>query len=117
MVEDEVLNQRIIANYLKSAGYEVEVASDGIIALMKIGKDKFDLILSDIAMPNFDGYQLVEYMKENKIDIPVAFLSGHTSGADVEKGLRLGAVTYIKKPVDKEVLLDRLARILETNGT
>jgi predicted GH43/DUF377 family glycosyl hydrolase/CheY-like chemotaxis protein len=113
VVEDEVLNQKIIANYLKMAGYQVEVASDGIIALMKIGKDKFDLILTDIAMPNFDGYQLVAYMKENNIDIPVAFLSGHTSSDDVAKGLGMGAVTYIKKPVDKEILLDRLARILE----
>ncbi len=113
VVEDEVLNQKIIANYLKMAGYQVEVASDGIIALMKIGKDRFDLILTDIAMPNFDGYQLVAYMKENNIDIPVAFLSGHTSSDDVAKGLGMGAVTYIKKPVDKEILLDRLARILE----
>ena len=114
VVEDEVLNQRVIANYLKMSGYEVEVASDGIIALMKIGKDKFDLILSDIAMPNFDGYQLVAYLKENNIDIPVAFLSGHTSCEDVAKGLLLGAVTFIKKPVDKELLLDRIARILES---
>jgi DNA-binding response OmpR family regulator len=116
VVEDEILNQKIIANYLKVAGYEVEVASDGIIALMKIGKDNFDLILTDIAMPNFNGYQLVEYMKENKIEIPVAFLSGHTSSDDIAKGLSLGAITYIKKPVDKEILLDRTARILETNG-
>jgi len=116
VVEDEVLNQRIIANYLKIAGYEVEIASDGIIALMKIGKDKFDLILSDIAMPNFNGYQMLEYMVENNIDIPVAFLTGHTNSEDMAKGLGLGAVDYIKKPVDRDVLLESLARILKING-
>jgi CheY-like chemotaxis protein len=113
VVEDEVLNQKIIANFLKMAGYEVEIASDGIIALMKIGKDKFDLILSDIAMPNFNGYQLLEYMVENGIDIPVAFLTGHTSTDDIAKGMKMGAVDYIKKPVDKEVLLHSLSRILK----
>jgi len=113
VVEDEAVNQKVIATILKMAGYEVEIAADGIIALMKIGKDKFDLILSDIAMPNFDGYQLLAYMKENKIDIPVAFLSDQTSSDDVAKGLRLGAVEYIKKPVDKDVLLQSLARILK----
>ncbi|MFA5814841.1 MAG: response regulator [Bacteroidales bacterium] len=113
VVEDEVLNQKIIANYLKMAGYQVEIASDGIIALMKIGKDKFDLILSDIAMPNFNGYQLLDYMVDNNIDIPVAFLTGHTSRDVIAKGLGLGAVDYIKKPVDKDVLLESLARILK----
>ena len=113
VVEDEVPNQKIIANYLKMAGYQVEIASDGIIALMKIGKDKFDLILSDIAMPNFNGYQLLDYMVDNNIDIPVAFLTGHTSRDVIAKGLGLGAVDYIKKPVDKDVLLESLARILK----
>lgn len=113
VVEDEVLNQKIISNYLKMAGYEVEIAADGIIALMKIGQDNFDLILSDIAMPNFNGYQLLEYMKKNKIDVPVAFLSDQTSSDDVAKGLSMGAVEYIKKPVDKDVLLQSLTKILK----
>ncbi len=80
---------------------------------MQIAKGKFDLILSDIAMPNFDGYQLLEYINENNIKIPVVFLSGFTSKEDEAKGLKMGAIEYIKKPVDRDVLLLRLGNILK----
>jgi predicted GH43/DUF377 family glycosyl hydrolase len=113
VVEDEVINQRIISTILKKEGYEVEVAPDGIIALMQIAKEKFDLILSDIAMPNFDGYQLLDYLKQNDIDIPVVFISGYTSEEDEIKGLKMGAVEYIKKPIEKDILLLRLEKILK----
>ncbi|OFY49426.1 MAG: glycosidase [Bacteroidetes bacterium GWF2_41_31] len=112
IVEDELINQKIISAILKTAGYEVEVAPDGIVALMQIAKKKFDLILSDISMPHFDGYQLLEYINENKIDIPVVFLSGHTSMEDEIKGLKMGAIEYIRKPIDKDLLLLRLNKIL-----
>lgn len=113
VVDDEVINQKMIASMLKSDNFEVEIAPDGIVALMQIAKGKFDLILSDIAMPNFDGYQLIEYMKQNNIAIPVVFMSGFTSEEDEIKGLRMGAEEYIKKPIDKDLLLLRLNRILK----
>lgn len=112
IVEDEAINQKVIAGILKSEGYDVEIAPDGIIALMKIAKGRFDVILSDIAMPNFDGYQMLEYIREHEIDIPVIFLSGHTSPEDEAKGLRLGAADYIRKPVERNLLLARLAKLL-----
>ena len=112
VVEDEALNQKIVSGMLKSANYEVEIAPDGIIALMQIAKGKFDLILSDISMPNFDGYQLLEYLKQNNIDIPVAFMTSFTSKEEEIKGLQMGAVEYIKKPIDNELLLLKLEKIL-----
>jgi predicted GH43/DUF377 family glycosyl hydrolase len=113
LVEDEVINQKIVSKILKDAGYEVEVAPDGIVALMQIAKEKFDLILSDIAMPNFDGYQLLDYLTQNNVDIPVVFISGYTSEEDEIKGLKMGAVEYIKKPIEKDLLLLRLDKILK----
>lgn len=112
IVEDDVISQKIVFAILKSAGYEVVVAHDGIVALMQIAKEKFELILSDIAMPNFDGFQLLEYLNQNNIDIPVVFLTGQTSKEDEIKGLKMGAVEYIKKPVDRDLLLLRLDNIL-----
>lgn len=114
IVEDEVANQRMISLMLKGDGYEVEIASDGLIALMKIEKEKYDVILSDVSMPNFDGYRLLEHMKENKIKIPVIFLSGHTSQEDEAKGLLQGAADYIRKPVDRSLLLLRLEKLFKT---
>ncbi len=113
VVEDEVIYQKVIASILKAENYEVEIAPDGIIALMKIAREKFDLILSDIAMPNFDGYQLLEYVKDNDIDIPVVLLSGHTSAEDEAKGLQQGAADYIRKPIDRNLLLLRIEKILK----
>jgi CheY-like chemotaxis protein len=113
VVEDEVINQKIIGAILKSDGYEVDIAPDGVIALMQIAKGGFDLILSDIAMPNLDGYQMLEYMTKNKIDIPVIFLSSHTGPEYEARGLRMGATEYIKKPVDRELLLLRIAKALK----
>jgi predicted GH43/DUF377 family glycosyl hydrolase/ActR/RegA family two-component response regulator len=116
IVEDEVINQKVISTFLKADNYEVEIAPDGIVALMQIAKGEFDLILSDIAMPNFDGYQLLEYIKQNNIDIPVVFMSGYTSEKDEIKGLSMGAVEYIKKPIERDILLLRLSRILDKNS-
>ena len=112
VVDDEVINQKIIGSILKSAGYDVDIASDGVIALMQIAKEKYDLVLSDIAMPNLDGYQMLEYMKQHNINIPLIFLSGHTSSEHEERGLKMGASEYIKKPVDPKLLLIRIAKIL-----
>ena len=63
-------------------------------------------------MPHFDGYQLLEYINQNNIDIPVVFISGHTSEQAEIRGLQMGAVEYIKKPIDKDLLVLRLHNIL-----
>jgi len=112
VVEDEVTNQKLIGSILKSDGYSVDIAPDGIVALMQIVKEKFDLILSDISMPNLDGYQMLEYMKNNNIDIPVIFLTGHTGSEYEAKGLSMGASEYIKKPVNPKLLLLRIEKVL-----
>jgi predicted GH43/DUF377 family glycosyl hydrolase len=114
VVEDEVVNQKLITGILKSAAYDVDIAPDGIVALMKIAKDRFDLIISDISMPNLDGYQLLEYMNQNNINIPVAFMTSFTSGSEEIKGLKMGAKEYIKKPINKEILLLRVEKIIQS---
>lgn len=115
IVEDEVINQKLIGSILKSDGYDVDIAPDGIVALVQITKEKFDLILSDIAMPHLDGYQMLEYMKNNNINIPVVFLSGHTGIEYEEKGLKMGAAEFIKKPINPKLLLLSIKKILKSN--
>lgn len=112
VVEDEVLTQAMISKMLKDENYQVEIAPDGVVALMELGRKKFDLILSDISMPNFDGYQLLSFIKTNKINIPVVFLAGHTSEASKQKGLGLGAVAYVDKPIIAKDLLSTVSNIL-----
>ncbi|RAJ77404.1 putative GH43/DUF377 family glycosyl hydrolase [Chitinophaga dinghuensis] len=113
LVDDETVSLEVLAHYLKQQGYEVDMAPDGIVALMKIDKIKFDLIISDVAMPNFDGYQLLAYLSSNASKIPVILLTGSVNLNDQEKGLNLGAAAYLQKPVDKVLLLELVTRILK----
>jgi predicted GH43/DUF377 family glycosyl hydrolase/CheY-like chemotaxis protein len=112
LVEDEVMSQSVISHIIKSDNYDVVVASDGVVALMELGRKKFDLIISDISMPNLDGYQLLEFIKKHKIDVPVVFLTGHTSEIEKQKGLQLGAIEYISKPIDPILLLRTINKIV-----
>ena len=98
---------------LHDEGYHVELAEDGIDALIPIGRYKFDLILLDINMPKMDGYQLLEKMKEENIDTPVILLTAREKEEDEIKGLKLGAVEYIRKPFSKDILLLKIKGLLK----
>lgn len=111
LAEDNELSRLITAKILKDEGYNVVLAVDGMDALMEISKQKFDLIISDISMPNITGYQLLEFMKGKNIKIPVVFLSSHISEEDEIKGLEQGAVEYLRKPITPNLLLLRVNKL------
>jgi len=113
LVEDDTDTQMLISRLLENRGYAVTTASDGIDALLKMGSKTFDLILSDIEMPNLDGLKLVEMISQKGIKSPVLFLTAKTSSEDELTGLKMGAVDYIKKPFEKETLLLKVKRILQ----
>lgn len=115
IVEDDAFNLAVLKQMLSSEGYEIDEATDGLNALVSIGKNTYDLILSDISMPNFTGLQLLEFLKSKNIKIPVVFLSGHTSEEDEIEGLKLGAADYLRKPVKRDVLKFRVKNILLNN--
>lgn len=113
VVEDDKDTQKLIAHILEGHGYNVTIAGDGIEALLYLGKEKFDIILSDVNMPNLDGFRLIEMKSQKGIKTPVIFLTSKSEYEDEIKGFELGAMDYIKKPVQKEILLLRLRSILE----
>ena len=110
LVEDEACSQLLIGKILENNGYSIVTASDGLQALVEIGKNKYDLILSDINMPNFSGFQLLEFMKAKKLTTPLMLLTGNITQEDEIKGLALGAVDYLRKPVDPQLLLLKLQK-------
>jgi predicted GH43/DUF377 family glycosyl hydrolase/CheY-like chemotaxis protein len=112
VVEDDPTNALVVTAILSNGGYETETATNGLEAIDKLTKMKFDLILSDVAMPKFNGYQLLEFITAKNINIPVVFLSASTDAVNEIKGLRLGAVEYIHKPVDADLLLLRLQKVV-----
>jgi CheY-like chemotaxis protein len=113
LVEDDEDTQKLIIRILENASYDVIPAMDGIDALMRLGQKDFDLILSDITMPNLDGFKLIEMVHQKGIVAPIIFLTGSTSEQDETRGLELGAVDYMRKPIRKELLLPRVSNALK----
>lgn len=110
VVEDEIPIAQMVKMCLSKNGYICETANDGMTASEKIENNRYDLILLDIMLPDIDGYELIEYIKE--YDMPVIFVTAKTSVPDRVKGLKLGAEDYISKPFDLEELLARIETVL-----
>jgi DNA-binding response OmpR family regulator len=107
IVEDEELIRKFLRLQLSKWGYEVIEAEDGVQAILKFGKEDFDLIICDIMMPNKDGWELIKEVKlgPKTKDIPVIVLTGKTKDSDMFKGYDMGASYYMTKPFTKAQLL------------
>ena len=89
--------------------YDVFLADSGIDALEKLRSEKADMVLLDIDMPEMNGIETFERMKEFAADVPVIFLTASGLEEDVQNAIKLGAVNYLKKPYRPEELLRRVA--------
>ncbi len=113
VVEDDRVSRSVIRRILESSGAKVSVAEDGVDSLLQLGGDNFDLVVSDIHMPNLDGFKLLEMMTQKGMGIPVIFVTGDSTDEQEIKGLELGAASYIKKPIQKDLLLAQVKMVLE----
>ncbi|MCX5795843.1 MAG: ATPase, T2SS/T4P/T4SS family [Elusimicrobia bacterium] len=112
VVEDDPATLAWVQRVLANGGHRVTPAGDGADALMQLAVRRFDLILSDINMPNLDGLKLLEIKSLKGIDTPVIFLTAQASPELQSQALRLGAAGYLRKPVAKETLLLSVRRAL-----
>jgi len=113
VVEDDHDSRRLVTRFLENYGYTVTPAEDGVSALLQLGKDTFDLIISDVNMPNLDGFKLLEMKGQKGIETPVIFLTSRSDPEDMNRGLGLGAADYITKPTKKDILLAKVKTVLE----
>jgi type II secretory ATPase GspE/PulE/Tfp pilus assembly ATPase PilB-like protein/DNA-binding response OmpR family regulator len=113
VVEDDLDSRQLVARFLENNGYTVTPAEDGVSALLQLGKQRFDLIISDVNMPNLNGFKLLEMKGQKGIETPVIFLTSRSDPEDMERGMGLGAVDYITKPTKKEILLSKVKTVLE----
>ncbi|GHV42515.1 hypothetical protein FACS189490_11660 [Clostridia bacterium] len=109
IVDDEVSNIAVLSEILRGE-YAVSAVKNGQAAVKTALNDRPDLILLDILMPDIDGYEVIKELKsiETTSHIPVIFITGLSSVADEEKGLRLGAVDYITKPFNNLIVRARV---------
>ena len=114
VVEDNVELLMLMKQALKSQ-YKVYLASNGVEALKIIHEKGLDLIVSDVMMPEMDGYELTKVLKsdENYNYLPIILLTAKTQEEDIEEGLRAGADEYLKKPFRIDDLKLRIDNIIE----
>ncbi len=119
VVDDNPQNIQVIGNILRECGYKISIAMNGKEALNFVSKTIPDLILLDIMMPEMDGYETCEKLKQNDAtkDIPVIFLSAKVEVDDIVKGFELGGVDYVTKPYKREELLARVKTHLRLRKT
>jgi len=112
VVDDEPGVRDMICDTLRLSGYEPFEANDGFLALKWLRDNSVDLIITDINMPNMDGYELLERLRAIGDDTPALMLTARGERADVTRGLRLGADDYVTKPFGLEELMLRIGAIL-----
>lgn len=113
VVDDDPDLREFISFILSANGYDVTSTGDGIDAIVTLSKQSFDLILSDVDMPNLDGFKLLETVINKGIETPVVFITARDNAKDEIKGYELGAEDYIRKPIHKNTLLLRISNILK----
>ena len=119
VVDDFSTMRRIVRNLLKESGYaEADEAEDGVAALQKLRNSNFDFVVSDINMPNMNGFQLLaEIKKDEKLKhIPVLMVTAEARKEDIVLAAQSGAAGYIVKPFTKATLEDKVNLILTKMG-
>jgi DNA-binding response OmpR family regulator len=115
LCEDDGNLGLVLKNFLELNDYEVTLERDGRLGLGAFQREKFDLCLLDVMMPNVDGFTLAEEIRDIDPDVPLFFLSAKTLKEDILQGYRLGADDYITKPFDSDVLMHKIKAIIKRN--
>ena len=112
VVEDNIDLCSLIASELKRNDYNVYVAYDGKQALDTYEKTHIDLLITDIMMPNIDGYTLVECIRKENQTMPILIITARASQSDKYKGFSVGTDDYMVKPIDIDELVLRVGALL-----
>jgi len=115
LLEDDVVLQDILEEYLLEIGYEVESFYDGEKALDAIGSKNYDMLVLDVNVPNIDGFEILSYLRDIGNTTPAIYITALASIDDLKKGFDLGADDYLRKPFDLEELKVRIERIVKVH--
>jgi DNA-binding response OmpR family regulator len=115
LCEDDTNLGMVLKNYLELNDYDVTLERDGRLGLAAFQREKYDICLLDVMMPNMDGFTAAEEIRDINPDVPLFFLSAKTMKEDIIQGYKLGADDYITKPFDSEVLLHKIKAIIKRN--
>ena len=110
VVDDELDIRTELAEYLEIKGYQVEVAGDGREALDKLEAAPADVVIADIKMPRYNGYELIRQLRAMDLGIRVIVMTGDPTQSGLDKAKELGVTMIIKKPINLRLLTQCLNR-------
>ena len=113
VVEDDKNLKKLMETYLKKNNYTTFEARNGIQALDIIDKQYIDLVISDIMMPEMDGYELLNELRIANYEIPIMLITAKSDISDKKQGFILGADDYMEKPVDPDILTAKVRALLQ----
>jgi two-component system aerobic respiration control protein ArcA len=115
IIEDDETIRSALRRLFEIEGYKVRTAADGTQLSEVLDDNPIDLIILDIGLPWINGYELAEMMKshDDLKKIPLIFISGRTSEADIKRGFEVGADDYIKKPFDLEKIKKTVRTLIQ----
>jgi DNA-binding response OmpR family regulator len=115
-VEDEIFLAKIVGETLERRGYDVVMESDGGQAVQRYKETNPDVCILDIMLPNKDGFDIADEIRDLNTEVPIIFLSAKSAAEDVVNGFKLGANDYIRKPFSMEELIVRIEHVLKRSS-
>jgi two-component system OmpR family response regulator len=116
LCEDDPSLGRLLSDYLKTKGFEVTWAHDGVEGLKAFHRETFDFVVLDVMMPRKDGFQVAEEIRLESRSIPILFLTARSTKDDTLEGFKVGADDYMTKPFSMEELVLRIQAIMRRSA-
>jgi len=113
IVDDEPMIRQLLTDVLGDEGYQVETASSGEEAVIKLRDTRFDFVITDLMMPGVGGIQVLETIKQLDPDTEVIVMTGYASLSTAVECMKLGAADYLNKPINIDEIRIILARMIE----
>jgi two-component system, OmpR family, response regulator VanR len=114
LVEDDIMLNEMITEYIASTGHVIISAKTGMESLAILEKEKFDLLILDINLPDIDGFTILEKLHEQKRMVPTIYISALIDIEEISRAFDLGCFDYLKKPFHLKELTLRINKILKT---
>jgi DNA-binding response OmpR family regulator len=115
IVDDDVSVRRFLSRGLGFEGYRILEAENGAVALNLAATEPPDLVILDLMLPGMDGFEVLKRLRDNGLEAPVILLSGNDEPETRNSVNVSGAADYMVKPVEFELLLNRIARLLQSD--
>jgi two-component system, chemotaxis family, chemotaxis protein CheY len=114
LADDSPSIRKFVAFSLAVKGYEIIAVSDGMEALEKLPNEQINLVITDLNMPNIDGFELIKTIRSNEElkEMPIIILSSMAGSEEIERGIKCGANSYLIKPFDPKRILYEVSKYL-----